>query len=147
MSAPVTLQVVQAKRQDALLLADLYAKAFEKTGFKEFASSEKRTELVEWIEGLCDDGKIWFRTDETGPVVLGHYEPEKDEIVTIVTRDGAERAGHATAMLNGLAYLFPSAKTRPVTRGGQALATKCGFSPSPGDQSLWMRMLRARTGA
>lgn len=134
------MQLIEmATAADADRLADLYAKAFENTGFKQFASPEKRTELIVWLKGLCGNGKIWFCSDDAGPVVLGHYEAEKDEVVTIVTRDGAERAGHATTMLNGLVALFPSAKARPVTRGGQALAKKFGFSPSPDDQSLWVR--------
>lgn len=132
-------EIERATPDDAARLADLYAKAFEKTGFKQFAAPEKRTELIEWLRPLCGEGKIWFRRDEVGPVALGHYEAEKDEVVTVVTRDGAERAGHATAMLEGLAALFPYAKARPVTRGGQALARKCGFSPSPSDHSVWVR--------
>ena len=132
---------VRASIEDAHRLADLYAKGFEKTGLKKFALPEKRDELIGWIKILCSDGKIWFRCDKVGPVALGYYEEGKNEVVMIVKREGAEQAGHATAMLKDLVNFFPSACVRPVTSGGKALARKCRFSPSPGDPSLWVRTL------
>ncbi len=132
-------EVVRATVADASRLADLYAKAFEKTGFKKFAAPERRSELIIWLEGLCSDGKLWFISDDEGPVTIGHYEPEKGEVITIATRDGLERQGYATALLQALTKAHPSLSLRPVTRGGEALARKCGFAPSKEDQSVWKR--------
>lgn len=132
-------KVIKAGAADASRLADLYAKGFEKTGFKKYAAPERRGELVTWIETLCKDGKLWFISDDQGPITLGHYEPEKDEVITIVTRDGMERQGHATTLLQQLTSAHPALKVRPVTRGGKALAARCGFSPSKDDESLWVR--------
>lgn len=134
-------EIVQARIEDAASLADLYAKAFESTGFKEFALPEKRGQLIVWLEGLCGEGKLWFSRDDAGAVALGHYEPGKDEVVTIATRDGMEGNGYATAMLRKLVCIYPTSKVRPVTKGGKAIATKCGFSPNPGNESLWMRIV------
>ncbi|WP_299913061.1 hypothetical protein [uncultured Paracoccus sp.] len=136
-------EIAQARTEDATSLADLYAKAFESTGFKEFALPEKRGELIVWLEGLCGAGKLWFSRDDAGVVSLGHYEPDKDEVVTIATRDGMEGNGHATTMLRKLASIYPTSKVRPVTRGGKAVAERCGFSPSPNDESLWVRIVRS----
>jgi hypothetical protein len=131
--------VVKAKGEDAPLLADLYAKAFSNTGFKEFAAPERRGELIAWLRNLADAGKLWFMRDEQGAVTLGHYEPEKGEVITIATRDGAERHGNGEKMLRALMGMYPDLKVRPVTRGGKALATKCGFAPDATDESVWVR--------
>lgn len=133
-------EIIQAKPDDASCLAALYAKAFESTGFKEFAAPERREELVDWLKGLCAGGKVWFSGDADGPIVLGHYDADKNEVVTIATRDDVEGKGYATALLNKLVALYPSVSVRPVTRGGQSVARKCGFSPSTGDTSLWVRV-------
>ena len=93
--------VVKAKCEDAPLLADLYAKAFSKTGFKEFAAPEKRGDLIAWLKDLARAGKLWFIRDKQGAVTLGHYEPEKGEVITIATRDGAERHGHGEKKCSG----------------------------------------------
>ena len=132
-------EMVKAKAEDAESLAKLYAKAFEKTGFKKLAAPEKRDELIAWLCPLCEEGKLWFIADEIEPVVLCHYDAEKDEIITIATRDGMEGRGYGERMLKGLLGMFPTLKVRPVTRGGKALATKCGFEPSEEDESLWVR--------
>ena len=138
MSDNASGNVVQAAPDQAAPLAELYAKAFRATGFTQFTTEDKREELIVWLKKLCEEGKIWFMRDELGPLVLGHYEPEKDEIITIATRDGMEGSGHATKMFQDLLVKFPSLKVRPVTRGGKALAAKCGFSPSEED-SVWVR--------
>lgn len=130
--------VVKAKAEDAPGLGELYAKAFDKTGFKEFASLEKRDQLIEWLRPLCEAGKLWFIRDDKGPVCIGHYEPEKGEVITIATRDGAERNGYGEKMLRALMSEYPGLKVRPVTRGGKALAEKCGFAPDKNDQSVWV---------
>jgi hypothetical protein len=131
--------VMKAKGEDAPLLADLYAKAFSKTGFKKFSAPDKRGELIEWLKELADAGKLWFMRDNEGPVTLGHYEPEKGEVITIVTRDGAERLGNGEKMLGALLSMYPDLKVRPVTRSGEALAAKCGFAPDATDESVWVR--------
>ncbi len=127
-----------ARTQDAPQLADLYAKQFRATGFKRCAAPENREELLEWIEHLCRDNKFWIIRDNLGPVTLGHYEPCFLEIKTIVTRDGMEGQGYGTRMLRALATAEPLAKVRPVTKSGEALARKCGFTPSDQDKSLWI---------
>jgi len=67
---------------------------------------------------------------------LGHYDHEKGEVVT---RDGMERQGYGAAILEEFASAYPTLKLRPVTRGGRALAGKCGFSASKDDPSVWDR--------
>lgn len=132
-------KIKQADPDDAARLAALYAKAFKATAFKEFAVKEKRSELVLWMKDLCEKGKIWLRCDAEGPIVLGHFDEKKDEVITIVTRDNMEGQGEATAMLKYLVVLHPSLIVRPVTKGGQSVARKSGFSPTKDDRSLWVR--------
>jgi hypothetical protein len=132
-------EFVKASSVDAASLGDLYARGFEKTGFKKIAPLEKRHELVEWLEGICRKDEIWFRRDQAGPIVLGHYSLQSDEVTLVVTRDGEERRGHGAAMLNGLLARHPTAKIRPVNNAGRALAKTCDFSPSVDDKSIWVR--------
>jgi hypothetical protein len=133
-------EILVAMPEDAPRLADLYAKAFDHTGFKAFAAPDKRDELITWLEGLCKEGKLWFIEDDQGPVALGHYDLEKGEVITISTRDDMERKGYAMVMLQALVDKYPMLKVCPVTRGGKALAKKCGFSPSQCDESVWIRI-------
>ncbi len=128
-----------AELKDAASLADLYAKVLEKTGFKAYAAPENRTRLIAWLESLCRDGKIIFVSDDRGPISLGHYDHEKSEVVAIVTRDDMERQGYGAAILEEFVSAHPTLKLRPVTRGGRALAQKCGFSASKDDVSVWDR--------
>jgi hypothetical protein len=131
--------VVKATGDDAPLLADLYAKAFSKTGFKQFAAPESRCKLITWLKDLAIAGQLWFMRDQQGAVTLGHYEPDKGEVITIVTRDGAERRGNGEKMLRALAGMYPDLKVRPVTSCGKALAKKCGFAPDETNNSVWSR--------
>jgi streptogramin lyase len=98
---------MRATGEDAPLLADLYSKAFSETGFNKFAAPDKRGELIAWLKELADAGKLWFMRDEQGAVTLGHYEPEKGEVITIATRDGAERHGNGEKMLRALMACIP----------------------------------------
>jgi hypothetical protein len=51
--------VTQAKPEDAPLMAELYCKAFRATGFDNLVSDgTKREELIVWVEGLCEAGKV-----------------------------------------------------------------------------------------
>lgn len=133
-------EVERATSKDASRLADLYGKAFRKTGFAQFATEEAREELVSWINEHCEAGRLWFANDDNGPVALAHYDADKVELVTIVTRDGSERKGHAERLFRFLLAKYPSLKVRPVTKGGEALAKKLGFAPSKDDASLWTRV-------
>lgn len=132
------MKPVPATASDADSVAGLYAKAFRNTGFNEFCAQEKRDQLVGWVRDLCGKEKLWIIADAEGPVTLGHYEPDKGEIITIATRDGMERTGYGTAMLKGLMARYPGLMLRPVTPGGKALARSCGFLPTDGDSSLWI---------
>lgn len=132
--------LTRANPEDALALVDLYAKAFDHTGFRQFTCPEKRHKLITWVEGLCREGKLWFVADHKGPASFGHYEPDKGEVITIATRDDAGGLGFATEVLQSLAAMNPRLAVRPVTRGGISLARKCGFLPSENDQSLWVRV-------
>lgn len=127
----------QAHPEYASQLAELYAKGLARTGFTGYSSLETRAAFVEWLYGLCDQGAIWIIPDENGPVTLAHYDREKDEIVIVVTRDGMERQGYARSILRSLSEKHPSAKVRPVTKGGEAIARSSGFSPSRDDPSIW----------
>lgn len=120
-------------------LADLYAKLLTSTGFASCASAENREGLVNQIEQLCRENKLWVISDRLGPVTLGHYDPETKTIIGIVTRDDKERQGYGARMLNNLAHAEPLAKIHPVTKSGRALASKCGFTPMEADQPTWMR--------
>lgn len=131
---------ILATAADAQALAELYAKALKKTGFKEIADPEKRDELVASIENLCSAKELWFFADGQGPITFGHYDSEKDEVITISTRDNMERHGYATKMLRALIAIFQTLKVRPVTRGGEAVAKKCGFRPSKDDASVWIQI-------
>jgi hypothetical protein len=131
--------VVKATPGEAAELVELYRKAFRKTGFAALCTDEKREKLLAWLKRRCEEGKIWIMRDENGPVTLGHYEPDKDEVISVVTRDDMEGNGYAERMLKALIVQYPSLKVRPVTRGGKALAKKCGFVPSEDDESLWVR--------
>jgi hypothetical protein len=51
---------------------------------------------------ICEARKISLMRDEHGPLCLGHYEADSDEVITVVTRDGAERQGHGKKMLRHL---------------------------------------------
>jgi GNAT superfamily N-acetyltransferase len=133
-------ELTHAKPQDASALVDLYAKAFDHTGFKQFTRPEKRGELVALVEVLCRDGKLWFVADDSGPAAFGHYEPNKDEVITIATRDDAEGKGFAKAVLQSFSTMNARLKLRPVTKGGKSLARSCGFAPTREDGSLWVRL-------
>ncbi|MRU17067.1 hypothetical protein FDP25_16625 [Roseovarius sp. A21] len=132
-------KIMKAKTKDAAHLAQLYAKALRATGFARQASEEGRDELVQWLEQRCSEKEIWVRTDEHGPTALGHFDESKNEVITVVTRDDIEGNGEATAMLRFLAERYPSVRVRPVTKGGKAVASKCGFVPSIDDPSAWVR--------
>jgi len=133
------VEIKRAAPKDAACLADLYAKVLRSTGFNACASPEKRSELIAWLESLCRDSQLLFVGDDQGPISLGHYDHEKGEVVAIVTRDGMERRGYGAAILEEFASAYPTLKLRPVTRGGRALAEKCGFSVSKDDASVWAR--------
>lgn len=128
-----------ATANDATQLAELYAKQFRSTGFKKFADPVKREELVGWVKQLCIENKIWAIRDSMGPIVLGHYEPDLNEIKTVVTRDDKERQGYATRMLCFLATAEPLATVIPVNKPFKALARKCGFSPRDKNEPIWIR--------
>jgi hypothetical protein len=144
MESVVMTGIKRAEPKDAACLADLYAKVLEKTGFAACAAPEKRSELIALLESLCRDGKLLFISDDRGPISLGHYDHDKGEVVAIVTRDGMERQGYGAMILEKFASAFPDLKLRPVTKGGEALAKKCGFSASRDDASLWNRALQGR---
>jgi hypothetical protein len=135
----VMADIKRAEPKDAPCLADLYSKVLEKTGFKAWTAPERRAELIAWLESLCRDGKLLFVSDDQGPISLGHYDREKGEVVAIVTRDGMERQGYGAAILEEFASAHPTLRLRPFTRGGRALAEKCGFSASKDDASVWGR--------
>jgi hypothetical protein len=128
-----------ATGRDVDQLADMYAKQFRATGFSKRAEIKSRGELVEWVAQLCREDKLWTIRDGFGPITLGHYEPDLQEIKTVVTRDGMEGKGYGTRMLCYLAMAYPLAKVVPVTSSGRALARKCGFSPKQDDESTWIR--------
>lgn len=137
-------EIELAKAEDAEDLAALYAKVFLKTGFKDIASEEKRNELVVWLRDHCAAGRIWFIRDEEGPLTLAHYDADKNEVITIATRDGMERKGSGARMFKALCAKFPTLRVQPVTRGGKALAKKFGFSASEKDECVWSRKILER---
>jgi N-acetylglutamate synthase-like GNAT family acetyltransferase len=51
--------------------------------------------------------------DDAGPLALGHYEPDKAELVTVVVRDSMESRGYGTEMLKALMAQNPDLKIRP----------------------------------
>jgi len=128
-----------ATAKDEAQLAELYAKQFRSTGFKKFADTDKREELVGWVKQLCIESKIWIISDSVGPIVLGHYEPDSKKIITIVTRDDMERQGYGTRMLCFLATAEPLATVVPVNTPSKALARKCGFSQKDKNEPIWIR--------
>lgn len=132
-------KIILADPDDSECLSDLYAKAFKATGFAEKAALENRDRLVLWLRELCAERKIWLRRDAKGPTVLGHFDDDKNEVITIVTRKDVEGSGEATAMLQHLVDRSPSVRVRPVTSGGRSVARKCGFSPSDKDHNIWVR--------
>jgi hypothetical protein len=131
-------EIIKATAENAQQLAGLYRKAFEEIGFREFTTPEKRGELITWLQELGEAGKLWFITDDQGPVTFAHYEADKDEVITIATRDDMERKGYAKRILRALVVKYPTLKLRPVTSGGKAIAAKCGFVPSQEDKSRWI---------
>lgn len=124
---------------DMLQLAYLYGKGLTAAGFARLAAPENREELHELAEKLCNDYKLLTIRDSLGPISLMHYEPGLAEIKMIVARADKVRQGYGTRMLHAIATAAPSAKIHPVTKLGEGLARKCGFSPKVDDGSTWVR--------
>ncbi len=114
--------ICPATVQDAPQLADLYANQFIATGLSGFAATERRYELVKWIEELSGDNELWIIRDSQGPVVLGSYKSSSSKIIAIVTRYGMEGRGYGARMLCALATADASVEVNPVTKSGKVFA-------------------------
>ncbi len=130
--------IALATTEEADLLADLYAKLFQATGYSVFASPGRRRDLVEWIQEQCEEGKLWVVRDCHGPITLGHFEADLRTAVAIVTCDGMEGNGYGAKILSFFAKRDPQIRICPVTDGGFRLARKCGFSKEKGSECTWI---------
>jgi hypothetical protein len=97
-STPEFYRSRRVKRRDRLL--DLFLKILRKSGIVSANEEKNRDHYRNEFRKICATGEVWFLDDASGAITLGHYDPQRDEIVAIGTRDGMERQGHADRFLH-----------------------------------------------
>lgn len=121
---------------DAASLWDLTRKQLTETGFAKGNCEEKnRDKLIAWIAAHCEQGAMFLIERDKLPVCLALFKAAESEIVFVVTADGMERQGLATAMINYFQTAHASLTAQPVTRGGTALLKRTGFVE--GKSNIW----------
>lgn len=124
--------------EDAPQLVELYCKALKSAAMdKGPCAEENRPAFIQWLRDLCTQQKLWIIDDNGVPVALMHLEPDKSEIVSVVTKDGSERKGLAATLIESAQAREKYLTGIPVTRGGKGLMTKCGFVSRGLNESNW----------